>query len=308
MKQEYKSKYKTADLAGITFTVTMVHEKGRIEIQENTDVFLDVPFGIQGLMIASVHTDPKPFFDVVPDDECIIAPIVTLFYQPRSDEYSLDELKKYRDRYFSIQIPHIQKENQGSINVQSGHRIDSGKVVYKPIPRANDKDDTQEAFPKATFMTTTNDILIHMQQFCDFISTCKNGNCEKEAVALIYGGFPNNEEAIIRVYLGTSLTALIANRRVSIHIDILQSYSLQCPIIDTTHEAFMAELSYLCYRKMVPSHYNLLETFIGSIFPRKFPNEYLFSYEIYYFQRRYSRDQDKHGKTLIREFIINVWS
>ncbi len=229
----------------------MVQQEGTIEIQKNTDVFLDIPPGIQGFIIAAVHTDPRPFIDVIPDDECLIAPIVTLCYQPRSEEYSLKELKKNPEHYFTIYIPHIAQMKKDLIIVRSTSELQPKEkdrkicILMYEITRGGDGKGT-----KGTFTTSDKDhsdkIVIRTQQFSNIISTCPSGECIKRVFALIYGGFQGHEKkyANIKVYLANALFEMKAHGSVSIkisvqklHINILKEKRLAFLITESAKPA-----------------------------------------------------------------------
>ncbi len=203
---------------GISYTSTMVEKEERIEVQKNTDIFLDIPKGIQGIIIAAVHADPTPFLDIIPDDECIIAPIVTLNYKPRSNKYSLELLKANPENYFTLLIPHIVKENRDAIIVRSGCSLEfhGKKSGYQLISR---KGYAKTGSHKGIFTLDAQDkgnIQIETQQFSAYICTSTDHRCEKEAVGLIYGVFLHENLAMIRVYLANSLYKKKAHRSVSI--------------------------------------------------------------------------------------------
>ena len=204
---------------------TMVHGKGTIEIQTNTDVFLEIPHGIQGVIIAAVHTDPSPFLSVIPDNECIIAPIVTLSYRPRSEEYSLEKLIANSEDHFTVHIPHIVQENKDSITVRCQSLIEpteSDKSVHRHVQTLPRRGNNLKISSKGTITTSDNgqsdEILIETQQFCNYISTSTECKCEKEALGLIYGGFEGQAKnyAKMKVYLASSLYQKKAFRGVSI--------------------------------------------------------------------------------------------
>ncbi len=216
----------TMQKAGFSYTGTVVQKEGTIELERDTDVFLDIPPGIQGVIIAAVHTDPTPFLDVIPDKECIIAPIVTLCYRPKSEEYSLENLKKNPTHYFTVHIPHIAQKKKDSIIVRSGHSSDArvnNKPAYKDIPRTLVKGDIREASPKGTFITAStehgDEILLQTQRFCTITVTSRECTCEKEAVALIYGGFYGHEKkfATTKAYLASPLYKNRGHRKVDGH-------------------------------------------------------------------------------------------
>ncbi len=200
-----------------------MHKEGTIEILENTDVFLDIPPGVCGVIIGAVHTDPTPFLDVIPDDQCLIAPIVTLCYRPISDEYSLDKLKANPQHYFTIHLPHIATENKSSIVVRCELTIESpeNRSLSGHIMRLPHKGDAKTISSKGTFTTDDNEhgdeILIETQQFCNYIATSTECRCEREAVGLIYGGFGDQAKAYAKmmVYLASSLYKKKAFRNVS---------------------------------------------------------------------------------------------
>ena len=41
-----------------------------------SDVKLQVPPGLHGLISGHMHTDPTPFLHAIPESECLVAPIV----------------------------------------------------------------------------------------------------------------------------------------------------------------------------------------------------------------------------------------
>ena len=64
-----------------------------------SDVLLYISKGLQAFVYGYIHTDPGPFLQEIPEDHCLVAPIVEYHYEAKND-ISKTPL------FFKIKVPH----------------------------------------------------------------------------------------------------------------------------------------------------------------------------------------------------------
>ena len=74
----------------------------------DSDLSLHIPEGSKGLFTMRVHTDHTRFPGVVPDEECIISPLVEVEHKRLTDE----EKEEEEACPYLIKIPHKLKKNR----------------------------------------------------------------------------------------------------------------------------------------------------------------------------------------------------
>ena len=93
----------------------------------DSDVSVDIPAGIKGILRWKIHTEFSRFLHIVPDEECFIGPVVELHLKPFLDEER--EQHQYR-----IKIPHcLQTEEERSlVKVRCGDT--RKKIPFRELP------------------------------------------------------------------------------------------------------------------------------------------------------------------------------
>ena len=92
-----------------------------------SNVSVDIPAGIKGILRRKIHTEFSRFLHIVPDEECFIGPVVELHLKPFPDDES--EQHQYR-----IRIPHClqTKEEMSLVKVRCGDT--RRKIPFRELP------------------------------------------------------------------------------------------------------------------------------------------------------------------------------
>lgn len=108
------------------FIATVTHGAAKTLQGDGSDVLLDIPEDSKGLYMIRVHTDHSRFRDVIPDEECIVGPIVEAECCQLGD--GRDE-KTHRRKLKILCIPHCVRDRSlwKYIRVRRGDIYTSGR-------------------------------------------------------------------------------------------------------------------------------------------------------------------------------------
>ena len=142
----------------------------------NSDVSVHVPEGVKAVLWQHVYTEFSRFRDVVPKDECMVAPVVEIHVK------ELGEKQEAVGDQYKIKIPHCvtKKEQLSSIIVRSGN-INS----KRPFVKLETKQQTESA--SIWYEVDEKYVTIHTTHFCQFVCSASEQICKLSVVAFPYG-------------------------------------------------------------------------------------------------------------------------
>ena len=195
----------TETLARKLAAVSCTGEAHTVRVQD-TDVSLDIPEGSRGDYQIDVATDFSPYFQTIPVDECVVAPLV---------DVNLSNVTHESDLFHTISIPH-NIPNKGDWHLM---RVRTGKAYETEfrliLPKKPDDRNSEGFWVEAKF------IKIHTRSFSVFLCSICKTVCNESMKAILYGdarawkqpSFTTKVE--IKVFLSSYLYQLTAFRRVS---------------------------------------------------------------------------------------------
>ena len=167
-----------------------------------SDVLLYIPKGLQAFVYGYIHTNPWPFRQHIPEDHCLVAPIVEYHYHEGDNSGN-------RRLWFKIKVPHCvtKKEDLKSIQVLHGD-IHRG-ISFSQLSPSNGYFQVDEKY-----------VTIYTRRFSQFICTSCNKICNGKGKAFIFGKVTARETmqstADLRLYLCSPLHNIRDYRTVSI--------------------------------------------------------------------------------------------
>ena len=223
-----------------------MHGAGGILQGKESGVLLYIPKGINAFVYGHVHTDPGPFLQEIPEDHCLVAPIVEYHYVATEDI-------RNKQCWFKIIVPHCVTEIKklGQLEVWHGnikknsHSISRGNIVsagleYTAVGDSgiNERGDlkyvrtgpywsntsishfTQLPTSNSYFQVNDKYITIHTRHFSQFICTSCNKICKGRGNAFIFGRVTPRKTisstASLRMYVCSPLHSIIDYKKVSI--------------------------------------------------------------------------------------------
>ena len=159
-----------------------------------SEVRLHIPKEANGFTCGYIHTDPGPFLQHIPQNHCLVAPIVEYHH------YATNCINNTQ-LWFKIKIPHSirQKQDLQFIQVHHGH-------IHKGI------DFTKLPSHSSLFLVDDKYITICTRQFSQFIFTSCKRICKYQGVTFIFGKvsvWPGNPlKAALRLYLCSHLFSI----------------------------------------------------------------------------------------------------
>ena len=141
---------------------TVSQGEARILQDDDSDVSLEIPKRSNGVFVLRVHTDLTRFKELVPQEECIIGPMVEVENLKPCEERESEEIG------FVVKIPHCikKKKDWDRIKVRLGDVTQPGTL--REIP-------SQERATNFAYYTIHKHFLaIHTRHFCLVMCTiCK---------------------------------------------------------------------------------------------------------------------------------------
>ena len=159
------------------YIATVVHGEGSVLRGPNSDVSLKIPRGARGVFISRVHTDHTRFNGVIPENECIIGPLVEFGHL--GEKENEEEVEKH----YEIRIPHCipDKELWKHIKVRNGSIFNKRKP-FQEVPR---KDNSPNA--ELYYQINEHYIQIFTRHFCHFTCSLCNYSCSASAMVFLFG-------------------------------------------------------------------------------------------------------------------------
>ena len=154
------------------FTAVRVHGRGGILQGAHSDVGLHIPERLHGIVSGSVHTDPRPFLSVIPNNECLVAPIVEYHH------HTTDRCSHNKQKMFMIKIRHYIEDPS-----------DLSAIIVRHGDIHTNKDFTKAPTDTCFFEVNEQCITIYTTSFSEFICTrpgCAQ-RCVGQARAFVFG-------------------------------------------------------------------------------------------------------------------------
>ena len=151
-----------------TYFGVRVQGAGGILQNKASDVLLYISRGLHAFVYGYIHTDPVPFLEEIPEDHCLVAPIVEYHYEATNDVSN-------KQLFFKIKVPHCitQKKDLKSVQVQHGD-IYSG-IAFTQLPT-----------PSSYFQVDDIYVTIYTRHFSQFICTSCNKICNGRGKAFVF--------------------------------------------------------------------------------------------------------------------------
>ena len=176
-----------------TYTGMRVFGQGGVLKCPDSAVELLIPAGLSGFVMGHIHTDVKPFIHAIPNEECVIAPVV---------EYHVTmKTLKAKSSRFQIKIPHCltKPEDLETVVVRHGYIHTNRKFEKLPLPAS-------------FFELDEKFITIYTSSFSQFICTSCNRTCYGQGKAFVFGNilqYPDKRPtASVRLYVCSPLYQL----------------------------------------------------------------------------------------------------
>ena len=207
------------------YNITASHGESKVLQGDGSEVSMTLPEGSQGVYMTRVHTDQSQFHGVIPDNECIISPLVEVENIPFQE---IDDKEVAEKIMYLIDIPHSlsdedmwHQELWKFIKVRHGNMYKSG--LFREIPTRNERQDSGAYYEiKSRFIT------VYTDHFSEFICTiCKNVCTASVTVFLIGKLVPlgENEKTMVEIkpYLCSSLYKIEDYREVLLSFNLLKN-------------------------------------------------------------------------------------
>ena len=154
-----------------SFIAARVNGRGGILQGAHSDVWLNIPEGLRGVVYGCVHTDPWPFLNAIPDNECLVAPIVEYHFTP-------DRCRQNKNKMFVVKIRHCVKEPSDLSGIVIRHGDIHNNLEFETAPT-----------PACFYEVDEQFITIYTTGFSQFICTrpgCVQ-SCVGQAKAFVFG-------------------------------------------------------------------------------------------------------------------------
>ncbi len=191
----------------------MFHGDGDKFFVEDSSVSITTPNGTRGSISCVVHTDPTLFLDHIPDDECLIAPIV---------DCQLSEDSQTPSGWFVLSVPHCQNIDPKQVTVRHGDIYGKPSQAFQ---RSIHLTGSAAVSEKASFFQMNDtEIIIYTKKFSQFICTSCKLVCYGQGQAFIFGKKIEKVDAglvtSLRLYTCSPLYIIEDYREVTIQMQL----------------------------------------------------------------------------------------
>ena len=147
-----------------------------------SNVTLYIPKSVNATVITHIHTNTLPFHEVIPENECFIAPIPEITIIPRHDKVGKDR----GSIWYQLRIPHCVRDSSklNSIRVRHGN-IHSNKT-FSLVP-ALQKYGAHNFTLNCYYEVDSSYVTIHTRTFSQFVCTSCERICHGNAKAFLFG-------------------------------------------------------------------------------------------------------------------------
>ena len=155
---------------GKCYIATVSHGEPRVLRGPHSDVSLHIPTGYPGVFLKAVHTNLSTFRGDIPDEECMITPMVEIHH--------LNAYHKSQTSHqnFIIKLPHCiqDKEKWNLIKVRKWSKNKVGSTIC------------QELKENENFVVDNKFITVSTRHFCRLAGTiCDNEGCRRSLRVII---------------------------------------------------------------------------------------------------------------------------
>ncbi len=169
--------------------------------QLHNSVTITTPTRAHGSISCVMHTDPTPFLGNIPDEECLIAPIV---------DCQLSENSKTNAGWFELKIPHCQGMDLNLVRVWHGNIYTEPTAPFQRIPRSQTQAEhlSMRKNERNFYVVDNHNTFIYTKEFSHFVCTSCKKVCHELSQALIFGKILDSfltGIASLRLYTGSQL-------------------------------------------------------------------------------------------------------
>ena len=180
--REEEQQFRKDRNGGTDYLVSII--KGKTTLQApDSDVVVTVPDGVRALLSQKVHSEFSQFRDIIPENECMIGPVVELYLQHQSEVHS-------RRKKYIIKIPHYleTKDQLSSIKVRCGD-------VNKGIPFIELRRKFTSCDVMPYYEVDSTHIIISTDNFSQFICTdCGRKESCHNIMVFAFGSIDQQEQ------------------------------------------------------------------------------------------------------------------
>ncbi len=154
----------------------------------DSGITITPPVGTEGSLFFKVHTDPSPFLNHIPQDECLIAPILDCFVTTKRALIA--------KAWFILQIPHCLSNKDfdaESVVVRKGN-VDFSNVPFQKLVLCQRENDGFLHNYESFYLLDVNNILIYVKSFSQFVCTSCKLVCHGQGQAFVFGKIAKNTD------------------------------------------------------------------------------------------------------------------
>ena len=157
---------------GKCYIATVSHGEARVFRGLHSDVSLHLPEGSPGLFLKAVHTNLSTFRQDIPDEECMITPMVEIHH------LNANSKTQSNDENFIIKLPHCiqDRDKWNLIKVRKWNKNKEGVTSC------------QELKENENFVVDNKFITVSTRHFCRLAGTiCDNEGCRRQIRVMVMG-------------------------------------------------------------------------------------------------------------------------
>ncbi len=200
---------------GLQYTATSIsdcdtQDGGKILLQpDNSEVQLELISG-SGHMSMCVHRDALLFSKIIPENECIISPIIEI----NADSNSKASFKS------RIRIPHCLRKKSDHRFVIVRHGDVYKDKDFRPVPYKRNMDATQLTNSEEYYEMDEHYIYVYATSYSQFTCTSCKRKCDENMIMFLSAGFsrPGNQRCLeIKPFICSPLFDIKEYRKVWRH-------------------------------------------------------------------------------------------
>ena len=168
---------------GKRYIATVSHGERRILQGPDSDVSLHIPPRSPGVFLKTVHTNLSSFREDIPDEECMITPMVEIHH------LDTDNKTQTRHQNFTIKLPHCiqDREKWNLIKVRKWNKNKVGSTICQELKQRDIL-----GYDEDNFVVDYDVITISTRHFCRLAGTiCDKESCRRHLHVLIMGNLEN---------------------------------------------------------------------------------------------------------------------
>ncbi len=157
----------------------MLGEDSRVLHMNNSQVTVTTPAGTQGSVSCLVHTDPMLFLKQIPENECLISPVVDCQLSADSKTY---------EKWLELRIPFCQNVDADCVTVRHGNIYATPFQCFEKMARGSQNTEQVSSY----FLVENQNIVVYTKTFSQFICTSCELVCEGQGQAFVFGKIVEN--------------------------------------------------------------------------------------------------------------------